>query len=100
MTIVATSQRHRTKAFRSPSLQQSIVTNPPPGVSRNQLDDQKDLTAVGSMDAVQVAGFVLQIMRFGPDMQDTGEWYRGAWETFRAFFRRNRESNASMAYIV
>lgn len=52
------------------------------------------------MDAVQVAGFVLQIMRFGPDMQDTGEWYRGAWETFRAFFRRNRESNASMAYIV
>jgi hypothetical protein len=58
------------------------------------------LTAVALMDIVQVAGFVLQIMRFGPDMQDTGEWYRGAWERVCAVFRRNRESNMSIAYIA
>lgn len=44
------------------------------------------------MDIVQVAGFVLQVMRFAPDVQDTGRWYRGAWERVCALFRRNRES--------
>jgi hypothetical protein len=52
------------------------------------------------MDTVQVVGVMLQLMMVGPDIRRIGGWYRGAWERACAFFRRNRESNASIAYVA
>jgi hypothetical protein len=60
----------------------------------NQSDDQKELVAVGVMVFVEAASLVIQLVKFGPEMQGSGEWYRGAWEKVRGLFRRNRESNA------
>jgi hypothetical protein len=53
------------------------------------------MAAWALIDIVQAAGFMLQLMKVGPDMQLMSAWYRGAWERVRAFFRRNRKSNAS-----
>jgi hypothetical protein len=64
------------------------------------LNDQKELTVVALMAFVEVVALVIQLVKLGPDMQGTGEWYRGAWVKVRAFFRRNRESNTSVARIA
>ena len=63
-------------------------------------EDQKEMAAWTLMDIVQVVGVILQLMMVGPDMQRIGAWYRGAWEIACALFQRNRESNASIAYVA
>jgi hypothetical protein len=72
------------------------VTDVLPDASRNQSDDQKEkeLAAVAVMVFVEAATLVIQLVKFGPEMQGSGEWYRGAWERVRGLFRRNRESDA------
>jgi hypothetical protein len=58
------------------------------------------MAAWALMDIVQVVGIMLQLVMVGPDISRIGGWYRGAWERACAFFRRNRESNASIAHVA
>lgn len=73
------------------------MTDVLPDASRNQSDDQKEkeLAAVAVMVFVEAATLVIQLVKFGTEMQGSGDWYRGAWEKVRGLFRRNRESNAA-----